>query len=878
MLTAQLEDRFRDALGSASAGREGSVRFAVDFVRLLARVLPDEVNEGALTAMRDALRARSDLSKAEVDTLLEMALAPEHRSTVDPAEIRAFGARFGGAEEEALRAALTEEMHLERFAQEYGPAEALLLLDSLFAVCAEDGVIDPSEIARLQRSAEELGIDPMLVGALFRKHDARHATGDFRFDLDKDRLLIGRSLSADIQLPDPQVAVRHAELVRDAGGWRVVDLASGRPTLLNGSATRSAPLRPGDELRVGPYTLVLNRESTTLTAYGLKSFSALSVRNLKRQIGEVSLLDDVSFTVFSGEVIALVGPSGAGKTTLLTAIAGIAPADTGDVLLDGNNFHSLLANDRSIVGIVPQDDVVHSELSVEEALWYSGRLRFAKDVPSESIDTAVDRVLEDLTIDHIRSSRIGDAVKRGISGGQRKRVSLGQELLTHSTKVLFLDEPTSGLDPQTAQDIVGLVRHLADEGRIIFIVTHDVTPSVMSMVDHLIVMAPGGRLAWFGPPDDACNYFKVDSPDEIFARLQDRSGQAWGVDYKQGEARKKYVATREYLIGIDGVESGESEDAEPVRMSPWLQLRTLTARYAKVKLRDRVGTGVLLAQAPLLAVAMWLIFEAPTSSQLFMLGLSALWFGASASVRELISERSIWQRERRVGLGVLPYVGSKVAVLGGLVAVQCLVLSFLNWWLVGMGDDPYNFSLTMLSISTVLTGLTGVSLGLLMSALFSSSEAAVGALPLVLIPKIAFGGLIVGLKEMKVALAYQLSHLMYTRYAFETLIFSGSNVSAPSLRGADEITAKGAAAAVAFGQETINNVSGEPEARFHPTLSVYNWLIGILERFEVYPYTQLGGVKVQYYLYWLVPNLYLLLFAGLMLAVTVWLTDRAARN
>lgn len=733
--------------------------------------------------MSASLKARAELDPAEIELLLDLALAPENRSSVSEPELRAFGARFGVAEEEALRAALVEEIEFGLFAQRYGPAEALLLLDALFALCAEDDVIDQREIARLQQTAAELGIDPMLVGALFRKHDPRHASGDFSFELTGERLVIGRALSAAIQLPDPQVAVRHAELIRAADGWRVVDLGSGRPTLLNGAPTSSAPFRPGDSLRVGPYTLQLDRTGERLTAFGPASFSALSIRGLKRKIGEVSLLDGVSFTVFSGEVIALVGPSGAGKTTLLNAIAGIAPADEGDVLLDGQPFHTLLANDRSVVGIVPQDDVVHTELTVSEALWYAARLRYPKDVGGEVLDAEVTRVLDELGIDHIAGSRIGNQVKRGVSGGQRKRVSLGQELLTRSTKVLFLDEPTSGLDPQTAQDIVGLVRHIADEGRIVFLVTHDVSPAVMSMVDHLIVMAPGGRLAWFGPPDDACAWFGVDTPDGIFSKLQEASPPIWGQRYRDGEVFRKYVRTREHLLGLDGVKVSKPSARAIRRRSIWLEYVTLTQRYARVKWRDATGMAVLLAQAPILAAAMWLVFPDPDTAAAFMLALSSLWFGASASVRELIADRPVWHRERRVGLQLLPYMASKVSVLGALVAVQCTTLAALTWLLLGMYQTDYGFSLPLLASVCTSTGLVGMSLGLLMSSLFSSSEAAVGTLPLVLIPQITFGGLIVKLKDMTEG-AQWLAQFMITRYAFDGVIRSGTQLSIQKAYGA----------------------------------------------------------------------------------------------
>lgn len=785
MLSAHLEDRFRELLGAQNtAGRNDSIRFAVDFTRMLAHPLPDELDQFGVDAMRDALLARTELTADEIEALLDLALSPEHRTAVGEDELRAFGARFGQAEEQALRAAVEEELDLKAFAERYGSAESLLLLDALFAVCAVDGRIDRGEIGRLQTAAHELGIDSMLVGALFRKHDPRHAAGDHSFELEGvDQLVIGRSTVSHIALPDPQVALRHARLVRTEEGWRVVDLGSGRPTTVNGNPVSAAPFEPGDELRVGPYRLTLDAHATMVTVFGSGAFSSLTVRDVSRTIptrqGPLTLLDGVEFTVFSGEVIALVGPSGAGKTTLLNAIAGIAPPDTGEVFLDRSDFHGLLQSDRSIVGIVPQEDVVHGELTVEESLRYAGRLRFPRDVKGEVIQGEVDRVLGELGIDHIRKSRIGSALKRGISGGQRKRVNLGQELLTRTTRVLFLDEPTSGLDPQTAQDIVGQVRQLADDGRIVFIVTHDVSPAIMAMVDHLMVLDAGGRLAWFGPPDEACEYFGVRSADEIFARLPDQSPEAWKAQYREGRAWRKYVRTRQHLLGLEGVEPSETS-RKRARRSPLLQYLTLTRRYLAVKLRDWTGTSVLLAQAPILGLAMVLVFPQADKATMFMLVLSALWFGASASVRELISERSIWRRESRVGLMLLPYMASKITVLGLLVGLQCLVLSAVVFGGLAMWEFEYSF--LALSGVAIGTGLVGMSMGMLVSSVFSSSEAAVGTLPLLLIPQITFGGLLVSLKDMPY-LAGLVVYGIVTRFAFEAAIKSGNKLYQPAEMG-----------------------------------------------------------------------------------------------
>ena len=264
----------------------------------------------------------------------------------------------------------------------------------------------------------------------------------------------------------PPFTARSARPVRESSRWVIA----------------SAAARVRVRVRVPVPLMRLKLSSTLLNVRLLAEKSARSWMLLTVALSSVAL--NWTFEAAPGKMIAIVGPSGAGKTTLLNAITGVAPANFGDVIFDGQSFHRMLAADKSIVGIVPQDDVVHAELTVHESLWYSARLRFPPGTARKAIKSEVGRVEAELDIERIRHSRIGDAMRRGISGGQRKRVNLGQELLTRTTRVLFLDEPTSGLDPQTAQGIVSLIRQLADGGRIVFLVTHDVTPSILSMVDR----------------------------------------------------------------------------------------------------------------------------------------------------------------------------------------------------------------------------------------------------------------------------------------------------------------------------------------------------------------------------------------------------------
>ena len=207
-----------------------------------------------------------------------------------------------------------------------------------------------------------------------------------------------------------------------------------------------------------------------------------------------------------------------------------------------------------------------------------------------------------------------------------------------------------------------------------------------------------------------------------------------------------------------------------------------------MKLRDGTGMAVLALQPPFLAAVIWIVFQeegvsVPTESMLFMLALSCLWFGMSAAVRELISDQVIFRRERRVGVGVLPYVLSKVVVLGGIVSLQTMFLTGAMYWLMNMGDtESYNFILSDLLVVSTLTGLVGMSLGLFVSSLWKSSEAAVGFLPIILIPNIAFSSLVFAIRDMG-WVSKAVTWVVIQRYTFDAFLKCGEKIAVRSRRG-----------------------------------------------------------------------------------------------
>ena len=580
------------------------------------------------------------------------------------------------------------------------------------------------------------------------------------------RTRIGSSEDCDIVLPDARIAPIAAELVRVDEDWRIVSVGS-RAVAVHGRSVSSAPVVVGDTVQIGRYAVTL--EETCVRVEPLAPTFLLRAEGIGRTLGGKTLLEGVSFGVLSGEVVALIGPSGAGKTTLLDALRD--GADRGQVWLDDRPFHPLLRANPTLLGEVPQDDIVLPELTVEESLLATAALRLPH-LSTEQRASAVHRVIDELGLGAIRHSRIGDPDQRGISGGQRKRVNIAQEVLTPTTRILFLDEPTSGLDPRSAADIARLARRLADQGRIVLIVTHDMSEEVLAQVDHLLVLVPGGALAWFGPVDEGVAHFNAAHPSQIFDRLVDRTAGDWAARYRSSDTHLTWVARRSTLIADGQLACAEHGSPSPIASVP-SQLWTLTAQYARVKLRDRSSVVVLGAQPLLVAAVMNLVFPKATAGLVFLLVLSCFWFGMSASVRELIADRVVWRRQRRLGISPVAWVGSKALVLGFAVAAQCAVVTGAAYASSGLGE--LGFSAQGLLGACVLTAWSGLGIGLFVSALWRRSEAAVGTIVLLLVPQIAFSGILMPLDQARTP-AVWLSTVTPVRYAFQLALRTGERL------------------------------------------------------------------------------------------------------
>ncbi|MCC5952542.1 MAG: ATP-binding cassette domain-containing protein [Acidimicrobiia bacterium] len=552
-------------------------------------------------------------------------------------------------------------------------------------------------------------------------------TGTF---ISRQHTRIGREVDNDVVIEDLLVSRHHAELHRNpAGQLTLVDVGSRNGTFVNGRRVTEASLDDNDLVAIGHTTFrVVAGMLEQYVDTGEVSFEAVGL-TVPGPHGR-PLLDDVSLSLDACSLCAVVGPSGSGKSTLLAALAGLRPAATGEVRYGGRDLYRDYEELRNRIGFVPQDDILHRELTMLAALEYAGRLRFPSEVTASERASRVAEVTAELGIAHRGDVPIGD-----LSGGERKRTSVALELLT-TPSLLFLDEPASGLDPGLTRVLMRLLRQLADGGRTIIVVTHELEN--LHLCDRVLVLAPGGVPAYSGPPAGAAVRFGRDDLTDVFGDLSSRPEEDW-----------REPATQHPPVHPTA-DRPASSSTPPRQQGWWSQLRTLSARYLAVLAADRRNAAVLALQAPVLGVLMLVALPAgelapPDPPEvrlvstaglvLFVLLLGATWMGANNAVREIARELPVLRRERSVGLSLSAYVTSKVLVLGTLTVVQAVVLVAVATARQGGPTEAVllGWSTGELMVAVALAGVASMTLALLVSALAGTAERATGILPMLLI-------------------------------------------------------------------------------------------------------------------------------------------------
>jgi ABC-type multidrug transport system ATPase subunit len=543
------------------------------------------------------------------------------------------------------------------------------------------------------------------------------------------KLRIGRAPDNDLVVDDLIVSRYHAELRAMAdGGYEIADLGSQNGTFVNGRRIAGQPLTDVDTVGIGHSTFRLRGDrlerfvdggEVTVAAQELVTIVA----------GGKVLLDRVSFAMPERCLVGVIGPSGAGKSTLLGAMTGMRPANTGTVLYDNRDLYEDYDELRHRIGLVPQENILHTQLTARRALQYAAELRFPSDTTATERNARVTEVMEELGL-----AKHADTRADRLSGGQLKRMNVAQELLVRPS-LLFLDEPTSGLDPGLDKSVMLQLRDLAHDGRTIIVVTH----SVLNLLacDRLLVLAPGGRMAFYGPPGEALGYFGLGDWADLFQAFDLYPDRNWAEEFASSLTYARYAAAQRRTDQLRPDERHLVPTAPPQRRRKLRQYATLTRRYARVIAADR-GYVLFMGLLPLLLGLLIRFVPAmqglagPNGNMsaqelLQILVTCACLAGTASSVRELVKERPIYIRELAAGLSPSAYLLSKLTLLGAIsVAQSCVIvlLGLAGRQMPAHGALLRDYPLLELIVAIAVLAVTSMCLGLLVSAFASTSEKA----------------------------------------------------------------------------------------------------------------------------------------------------------
>ncbi|WP_353485220.1 ATP-binding cassette domain-containing protein [Haliscomenobacter sp.] len=620
--------------------------------------------------------------------------------------------------------------------------------------------------------------DRTLVASVLENYPASYDDQTSRIRL-QQRIRIGRDAANDWQIEDLTVSRFHAEVVQnDSGGFDLVDLRSSNGSFINGQQIKRREIEIGDLISIGGATRRFTSDGLD-SPVGIDGVDVVA-KDLHFSVGDRQLLKDINFHLGPRSLTAIVGPSGAGKSTLLNAITGRTTPTEGQILIGGRDLHKEFGDLRQRIGLVPQADILHTRLTVKQALNYGAALRFPSETSKAERQARVEEVMEKLELTPRADLRIDK-----LSGGQRKRASIGLELLTKPS-ILVLDEPTSGLDPGLDAHVMETLRKLADDGQTVVLVTHSVDN--LNFCDNVVLLASGGRIAYAGPSSTVFTALGKNNWAEVFRMLS--SPEALLLSNKKRS----------------GVISPSTElSQEKVKKQSWVrQLLTLSARYLRVISSDRYYLGLLaaipiliglicyatagdLGLGPGLPGANGKFFNPSARSNLMILILGTVFIGLSTSVQEIIKEDPIRLREKSVGIRSGTYLMSKVLILGIATTIQSVIFASILLFNRPVPEKGLFIGSSYLEILflTVALGFASMCLGLLVSSILSSPEQAMPILVGLTMAQVVLSGALPGKNEGIIDLISPLVPSYWSMNAFSASVnlIDLSVISDPDLRG-----------------------------------------------------------------------------------------------
>ncbi|MEY2541392.1 MAG: hypothetical protein QOI22_994 [Verrucomicrobiota bacterium] len=621
--------------------------------------------------------------------------------------------------------------------------------------------------------------------------------------LEADDILLSPGTSGDVLLKI------FCDYDKRVGQLQVIE--ADRPIMVGSSTVRSsAPLKDGDTIRIDVGQFLRCNFSERIIEEERNIIRTLNVNEVTHRFsnGEVGL-DGISFSITRGELVCVMGASGSGKSTLLKVLAGQLQSSSGDVVLNGQSLYPNLEALKHYISYVPQEDAFDEHLTIGENLQFAAAIR-SPHLSRRDRMRRLEAKLVELGLGERRDAVVGSAVKKTLSGGERKRLNIGLDMIGMSDVYLF-DEPTSGLSSKDSEHVIEIIRSMA-HNKIVIVTIHQPSSKLFQMFHKAMLLDKGGRLVFFGTPSDMLRYFAeaehqhqfgaelgacpscgTTRPEFIFdvleTPLRDLSGDIIYEENNRGQLvaarryspefwRDKYEAFR--LIQDVKQVSLRKEPALPLPAAPtqkrrtpfrwhdeWTQFRTLLWRSFISKLRNRANLVITIGVAPVLALLIATLLRYSDSGHydfasayhiptfLFLSLIVAMFLGLTNSADDIIRDRAVLQRERNLSVRLPYYVISKTATLGVFALVQCVLFVLIgNYVLQIRGMFWIDLGIVF------ITAMSGVALGLVISSLVADPKTAANIVPLVLIPQIIMGGALIKYEDMNrnLALVYALTH------------------------------------------------------------------------------------------------------------------------
>jgi len=515
-------------------------------------------------------------------------------------------------------------------------------------------------------------------------------------------------------------------------------------------------------------------------------------------------LQNVNISEKGGKLIGIMGASGSGKSTLLNVINGTEKPSSGRVLINGVNIHEDPKEVEGVIGYIPQDDLLIEELTVFENLYYAAKLCFDQYTGKE-IKELVDKVMLSLGIHDIQHLKVGSPLAKTISGGQRKRVNIGLELLREPS-VLFVDEPTSGLSSQDSENIMDLLKELSLRGKMVFVVIHQPSSDIFKMFDNLLILDVGGLEIYYGNPIEAVTYFKeiIDAanknqsacpecgninPEQIFSIIETKVVNEFGRFTKTRKVSpgQWYQYFRE-RVKLPKVQHVKKKIKVAQDIPNWLkQFRVYATRDVKSKLSNAQYLIINTLQAPILAVFMGFLVKYYATIEeanpqysfyendnipvyFFMSIIVALFMGLTVSAEEIFRDRRLLKRERFLNLSKSSYLTAKIGVLFGISALQTGTFVLIGNWILEIHAMNFSFW-CILFTSAAFANILGLNI----SASFNSAVTIYILIPLLLIPQLLLSGVVINFDKFNPKVSTldgvpMVGELMASRWAFEAAV------------------------------------------------------------------------------------------------------------